>query len=66
MLGGQSHTWSMTTVYLIAAAILTTQWLWSTLWLRRYRHGPLEWLWRWATWARRPPLLDLANRPRPR
>ncbi|WP_231647664.1 hypothetical protein [Planomonospora sphaerica] len=28
----------------------------STLWLCRYRRDPLEWLWRWATWARRPPL----------
>ncbi|WP_442874787.1 DUF418 domain-containing protein [Amycolatopsis sp. NBC_00345] len=36
----------------------------ATLWqligcvnrLRRYRQGPLEWLWRWATWAHRPPL----------
>ncbi|HEX6857770.1 MAG TPA: DUF418 domain-containing protein, partial [Streptosporangiaceae bacterium] len=32
------------------------QWAFSTLWLRRFRQGPLEWLWRWATWARRPPL----------
>ncbi|MFC4899225.1 DUF418 domain-containing protein [Streptosporangium amethystogenes subsp. fukuiense] len=24
--------------------------------LRRYRYGPLEWLWRRATWAQRPPL----------
>jgi uncharacterized protein len=43
-------------VFLIAGSILTTQWLWSTLWLRRYSQGPLEWLWRWATWAHRPPL----------
>ncbi|MEZ0073261.1 DUF418 domain-containing protein [Planotetraspora sp. GP83] len=56
VLGGPPDGWSMTTVSLIAGAILTAQWLWSTLWLRRYRQGPLEWLWRWATWARRPPL----------
>jgi uncharacterized membrane protein YeiB len=53
---GESDGWPTTTVFLIAGAILTTQWLWSALWLRRYRQGPLEWLWRWATWARRPPL----------
>jgi uncharacterized protein len=47
---------SLTAAYLAAGAILTAQWLFSTLWLRRYRQGPLEWLWRWATWARRPPL----------
>ncbi|MEU4235467.1 DUF418 domain-containing protein [Nonomuraea sp. NPDC026600] len=56
VLGGQSDDWSSTTVLLIAGAILAVQWLWSALWLRRYQQGPLEWLWRWATWARRPPL----------
>ncbi|MEV6987394.1 DUF418 domain-containing protein [Sphaerisporangium sp. NPDC051017] len=24
--------------------------------LRRYSQGPLEWLWRWATWTHCPPL----------
>ncbi|MFF5210137.1 DUF418 domain-containing protein [Streptosporangium sp. NPDC000396] len=56
VLDGPPDSWSSTTVVLIAAVILATQWLWSTLWLRRYRQGPLEWLWRWATWAQRPPL----------
>ncbi|MEU8171503.1 DUF418 domain-containing protein [Microbispora hainanensis] len=53
---GSPHTWPASTVLLIAGVILAVQWVWSTLWLRRYRQGPLEWLWRWATWARRPPL----------
>ncbi|MDH2425979.1 DUF418 domain-containing protein [Sphaerisporangium sp. TRM90804] len=53
---GPPHLWPTATVFLIAAAVLTAQWLFSTLWLRRHRQGPLEWLWRWATWARRPPL----------
>jgi uncharacterized protein len=48
---------SVTVAYLAAGAVLTVQWLSSTLWLIRYRQGPLEWLWRWATWAHRPPLL---------
>ncbi|HWS79051.1 MAG TPA: DUF418 domain-containing protein, partial [Thermomonas sp.] len=30
-------------------------WL-SRWWLARFRFGPLEWLWRWATYGRRPPL----------
>jgi uncharacterized protein len=55
-LDGPPERWSSTTLLLIAGAILAAQWLWSALWLRRYRQGPLEWLWRWATWARRPPL----------
>ncbi|WP_051751512.1 DUF418 domain-containing protein [Streptosporangium amethystogenes] len=56
VLGGSPESWSLATVFLIAGAILSAQWLLSTLWLRRYRYGPLEWLWRWATWAQRPPL----------
>ncbi|MET8054220.1 MULTISPECIES: DUF418 domain-containing protein [unclassified Streptosporangium] len=56
VLGGSPESWSPATVFLIAGAILSAQWLLSTLWLRRYRYGPLEWLWRWATWAQRPPL----------
>ncbi|MEW9528069.1 DUF418 domain-containing protein [Microbispora sp. NPDC049125] len=55
-LDGPPHSWSAARVLLIAGAILAVQWLWSTLWLRRCRQGPVEWLWRWATWARRPPL----------
>jgi uncharacterized membrane protein YeiB len=47
---------SLTTAYLAAGAILAVQWLFSTLWLRRCRQGPIEWLWRWATWAHRPVL----------
>ncbi|MEU8267680.1 DUF418 domain-containing protein [Sphaerisporangium sp. NPDC049002] len=35
------------------------------LWLRRYRQGPLEWLWRWATWAHRPPLRRTPSGARP-
>jgi len=38
-------------VFTIWAAILT----WSSLWLTRYRFGPLEWLWRsLARWAPQP------------
>lgn len=53
---GYPERWSAKTVLVIAGVILTAQWACSTLWLRRYRHGPVEWLWRWATWLRRPPL----------
>jgi uncharacterized membrane protein YeiB len=56
LVGGAPHTWPTARVLLIAAAVLTTQWVFSALWLRRFRQGPLEWLWRWATWLRRPPL----------
>jgi uncharacterized protein len=43
-------------VIAVAGAVLFLQWFWSTLWLRRFRYGPVEWLWRWATWIRRPNL----------
>ncbi|MGS2641060.1 DUF418 domain-containing protein [Streptosporangium sp. LJ11] len=56
LIGDSPDGWSSATVLLVAGAVLVPQWLVSTLWLRRYRQGPLEWLWRWATWARRPPL----------
>ncbi|SEG76822.1 Uncharacterized membrane protein YeiB [Nonomuraea solani] len=46
----------LTTAYVTAGVILAAQWLFAALWLRRYRQGPLEWLWRWATWARRSTL----------
>lgn len=52
------QTITTTNVVLIAAAILTTQCLYSTLWLRHFTQGPLEWLWRWATWTHRPLKLE--------
>lgn len=57
VVGGQPETWSFAAVLLIAGGILVVQWLWSVLWLRFFRYGPLEFLWRWATWGRRPDLL---------
>ncbi|MEV4171931.1 DUF418 domain-containing protein [Nonomuraea sp. NPDC049709] len=56
LIGTPPETWSTVTVLLIAGGILGAQRVLSGLWLRRYRYGPLEWLWRWATWLRRPAL----------
>ncbi|MDF5752479.1 DUF418 domain-containing protein [Spongiactinospora sp. TRM90649] len=55
-IGRTPDAWTDGTVLAIAAAVLVLQWAWSALWLRAYRFGPLEWLWRWATWGSRPPL----------
>ncbi len=40
----------------VGLAIYAGQLLFSWLWLRRYRFGPVEWLWRALTYGRRPPL----------
>ena len=47
--------------YLPAAiALFGVEAILSRAWLARFRHGPLEWLWRSATYATWPPL----RRPR--
>jgi uncharacterized membrane protein YeiB len=56
LVGGPPEEWPTAAVLIIAGVILLVQWIWSTLWLNRYLQGPIEWLWRWVTWARRPPL----------
>ncbi|MGF1654463.1 MAG: DUF418 domain-containing protein [Actinomycetales bacterium] len=50
------HGDSWAQVLTVAAVILLGQWVASAWWLRHYRQGPLEYLWRWATWLERPPL----------
>lgn len=64
VIGDKPEAWPLTTVLAVAAAILVLQWIWSTLWLRRFQFGPVEWLWRWTTWLRRPPLRRAAPQPR--
>nr|WP_255536528.1 DUF418 domain-containing protein [Pacificimonas pallii] len=41
-------------LWLAAAAIIAVQLTLSVLWLRRFRQGPLEYLWRRGTYLRRP------------
>ncbi len=52
---------------LAVLAIWTVNVLFSHLWLARFRYGPLEWLWRWATYGKRPQLrtdaVPLASSP---
>ncbi|HYJ31124.1 MAG TPA: DUF418 domain-containing protein [Allosphingosinicella sp.] len=42
-------------LYFVVFAIWAVQLVVSPLWLRRYRFGPVEWLWRWLTYLERPP-----------
>lgn len=41
---------------LIIVALIPAQWLFSSLWLRYFRYGPMEWLWRCITYWRWQPL----------
>ena len=38
----------------ISLAIFAVQIVWSKWWLARFRFGPLEWLWRAATYGKLP------------
>ena len=40
----------------VVAAVWAIQLVASPLWLRRFRFGPVEWVWRWLTYGVRPPL----------
>ena len=41
---------------LLGAGILAVQMLWSALWMRQFRYGPFEWVWRTATYWRPVPM----------
>jgi uncharacterized protein len=43
------------TAMLLALVVFSVQVLAATLWLRHFQYGPLEWLWRSATFGRRAP-----------
>lgn len=42
-------------LYFVVFGIWALQLVASPLWLRHFRFGPLEWLWRWLTYLERPP-----------
>ena len=46
----------------IVVGIWVLQLAWSPWWLARFRFGPLEWLWRSATYMKRPSMRVLASR----
>jgi len=53
-------------LYYVVAAIWIVQLIWSPLWLRRFRFGPAEWLWRSLTyWQRQPLRSEVASVSRP-
>jgi uncharacterized protein len=52
-------------LFAVAVAIWILQLWWSPLWLRHFRFGPVEWLWRSLTYRRLQPL-KLAQNAAPR
>ncbi|NKI36368.1 DUF418 domain-containing protein [Wenzhouxiangella sp. XN79A] len=52
-LAGQLAPWQS---WLLAGLTVVLQILLSRAWLARFRFGPAEWLWRWATYGTRTPL----------
>jgi len=51
---------------LVVLPIWMAQLLWSPLWLRRFRFGPMEWVWRSLVyWRPQPMRLAVARSPEP-
>lgn len=51
-------------LYYVVAAICTVELVWSVIWLRYYRFGPFEWLWRSLTyWKPQPMVLGQKGPP---
>ena len=48
---------SQAQMFVVAVSIYLFQLVASPLWLSRFTMGPLEWLWRWWTYLRRPKFL---------
>jgi uncharacterized protein len=55
-LGGGAGEWPLSATLLWSAGLLALQTIWSVWWLKRYRMGPFEWVWRMCTWLRVPAL----------
>ncbi|QJW90808.1 DUF418 domain-containing protein [Spirosoma taeanense] len=56
---GYYATLSFYQLYYVVAAVWVFQLIFSAIWLRYFRFGPLEWLWRSLTyWKRQPMRLD--------
>lgn len=50
-------------LYYVVIAIWVMQLVWSPLWLRHFRYGPAEWVWRSLTYCRWQPLRRASPEP---
>ena len=48
-------------IYIIVFGIWILQLIYSVAWLKKYRFGPAEWLWRSLTYRKRQPLRKIAS-----
>lgn len=53
---GQVGKWNGAAINLLACAIFAALWLFSLAWMRAFRFGPAEWLWRSLTYGRLQPM----------
>lgn len=51
---GQAGRLGASACLLLALVFFATQIVSSAIWLRHFRYGPLEWLWRWWSYGNRP------------
>ncbi|MFV0507051.1 MAG: DUF418 domain-containing protein [Bacteroidales bacterium] len=58
-LGAIFGTWGTTEVFVLGIAFYIIQAIISTLWLKYFLYGPLEWFWRTATYLKWQPLKKL-------
>jgi uncharacterized protein len=54
-LGAIFGDWSLTEIFLLGLIIYAVQIAVSALWLKYFKYGPLEWLWRTATYMQMQP-----------
>jgi uncharacterized protein len=47
--------WQRYELYYLVLGIWLFQLILSPIWLRYFKFGPLEWLWRWLTYGKKPP-----------
>ncbi|NEW08965.1 DUF418 domain-containing protein [Paenibacillus sp. SYP-B3998] len=62
-LNNHVHVW---TLMLICLGILLVQMVYSAIWLNKFNHGPMEWLWRMGTYGKLPrkyEKMDSYNQP---
>ena len=61
--GGQIGQTGAATCVLIALVIYTAQVMLSSLWLKRFKMGPVEWLWRTMSYGSLQPLVRHSRKP---